>query len=74
MTQLLIHIPEDLASKFRALIPSKQRSKYIENILQKNLLEEDNILLKCATQIEADKDINELIADFNNIPEGGVYE
>lgn len=74
MTQLLIHIPENLANKFRASVPTKQRSKYIENLLKASLTKEDEILLNCAKQIEQDSEINELMSDFSNTSGDGIYD
>lgn len=74
MTQLLIRIPENLANKFRASVPTKQRSKYIENLLKISLTKEDEVLLNCAKQIEQDSEINNLIADFDNTSGDSIYE
>ncbi|MFN8788560.1 MAG: hypothetical protein ACK5Z5_06665 [Neisseriaceae bacterium] len=74
MAQLLIHVSDRLVNRFRSLVPAKQRSKYIENLLENSLKKEDEILLNCARQIESDEDINELIYDFNNTSGDVVYE
>ncbi len=74
MAQLLIHISDNLVNKFRTSVPAKQRSKYIENLLKESLKKEDDVLLKCAKQIEQDVDINELIFDFNNTSGDDIYE
>ncbi len=74
MSQLLIHIPDSLANRFRSSVPAKQRSKYIENLLKASLLKEDKALLDCAKQIEQDPDINDLVLDFNNTSGDSVYE
>lgn len=67
MTQLLIHLPDSLASRFRSRIPAKQRSKYIEHLLSVDLEKQDHKLLAAAMAIEDDTDINDLIAEFDVI-------
>ena len=72
MTQLLIHLPDNLASKFRSRIPAKKRSKYIESLLTIDLEKKDDELLAAAIAIENDSDINKLIAEFDVTVRDGI--
>lgn len=74
MTQVLINLPDALAAKFRALIPTRQRSKYIEHLIVSDLAKNDNELLAAALAIEMDTNINNLIDDFNVCTGDGVDE
>ncbi len=42
--QILAHIPDDLAARFKATVPSRQRSAFIADLLRKALPEEDDAL------------------------------
>ena len=72
MTQLLVHLPEQLVHKFRSSVSAKQRSKYIEMLLLQSLAEKDSMLLASATALEMDADINELMQDFEVVAGDGL--
>jgi hypothetical protein len=74
MTQLLIHLPDNIANRFRSVIPTKQRSKYIENLLIKEFSKKDNELLVSALAIEQDNELNALIEDFDVVTGDGIDE
>lgn len=74
MTQVLINLPDALAAKFRALVPTRQRSKYIEHLIVSDLAKNDNELLASALAIEMDAGINDLINDFDFCAGDGVDE
>ena len=74
MTQLLIHLPDMLASRFRSLIPAKQRSKYIEHLLEDDLSRVDHELFLSAMALENDSELNQLINDFEVVIGDGIEE
>ena len=65
MSQLLIHLPDSLANRFRSIIPAKQRSKYIEKLLIEELKKTDLKLMASALALEKDVALNDLIDDFD---------
>lgn len=74
MAQLLIHLPDNLANRFRALVPPKQRSKYIESLLNEALAKKNDELSASAIAIEKDANINSLIRDFEIVSGDGIDE
>ena len=74
MTQMLIHLPDYLAEKFRSLIPAKQRSKYIESLLEEAFTKKDEELRLSAISLERDDDINKMIGDWDIASGDGIDE
>ena len=74
MTQLLIHLPDHLAQRFRFLVPAKQRSKYIAHLLEDDLKKQDDDLRLCAMAIEQDDDINQMMSDWDIVSGDGIDE
>lgn len=74
MTQLLIQLPDSLAARFRALIPTRKRSKYIEELIAIDLARKDSELFASALAIEDDQNINNLIDDLNILAGDGIDE
>jgi hypothetical protein len=74
MTQLLIHLPDYLAGRFRSLVPAKQRSKYIENLLEEDLKKRDDELRRCAIDVELDDEINATMDDWDIVSGDGLDE
>ena len=52
-SQVLIHLPTDIARRFRNAIPARQRSRFIHRLLEKNLPDEDEKMRKLALKAEA---------------------
>ncbi|MDR1921030.1 MAG: hypothetical protein LBS31_04710 [Candidatus Adiutrix sp.] len=69
--QLLLHIPDHLGERLKLTIPSRQRSKFIAELLEKALPAEGDPLYLAALEVERDTTLNaemrewreELIAD-----------
>ena len=74
MTQLLIHLPDYLLGRFRSLVPAKQRSKYIENLLEEDLKKQDDELRRCAMDVEQDDEINATMDDWDIVSGDGLDE
>ena len=52
-TQVLIHLPTEVARRFRSAVPARQRSGYIRNLLEKNLPNVDAQMLELALKAQA---------------------
>lgn len=50
--QLLIHLPDDLVSRFRRAIPARERSQFVRELLEKSLPDTDDILYQLALQAQ----------------------
>ena len=56
--QLLLHIPDPLAERFKRAVPSRQRSAFVAALLRRALPEEDDPLYLAALEVEQDAALN----------------
>lgn len=56
--QLLFHIPDDLAERFKQAVPPRRRSAFVANLLQEALPEENDPLYQIALDVEHDAALN----------------
>ncbi|MFN7667941.1 MAG: hypothetical protein ACK5OT_05365, partial [Burkholderiales bacterium] len=52
-TQVLIHLPPELARRFRDAIPARQRSDFVRKLLEQNLPNVDEQMYELAMKAEA---------------------
>jgi hypothetical protein len=52
-TQVLIHLPTDVARRFRNAIPARQRSEFVRKLLEENLPNVDEQMYELALKAEA---------------------
>ncbi|MDL2267415.1 hypothetical protein LJC09_02065 [Desulfovibrio sp. OttesenSCG-928-F20] len=52
--QLLLHLPESLAERFKQAVPARQRSAFVASLLEQALPEEDDPLYRIALEVEQD--------------------
>ena len=65
-TQVLIHLPTDLAIRFRQSVPARNRSSFVRGLLEKYLPDTDDAVYQAALQAQAFDDANaEENAAFN---------
>lgn len=57
-TQVLIHLPTDLAIRFRQSVPARNRSSFVRDLLEKYLPDTDDALYQAAKQAQAFDDAN----------------
>ncbi len=62
--QVLIHLPDDLADRFKANVPKRSRSAFIADLLSQALPEQDNALYKLAMEVEKDAGAAELESNW----------
>ena len=60
----LIHLPDDLADRFNAIVLKRSHSAYIADLLNQALPEQDNVLYKLAMEVEKDAGVKELESDW----------
>jgi hypothetical protein len=56
--QLLLHIPDPLAERFKQAVPSRQRSAFVAGLLEQALPEENDPLYLAALEVEQDAVLN----------------
>ena len=52
--QLLLHIPDALAERFKQAVPARQRSAFVAKLLEQALPEENDPLYLVALEVERD--------------------
>ena len=62
--QVLVHLPDDLANRFKATVPKRLRSAFIANLLGKAIPEQEDALFKLALEVENDPSVSELESDW----------
>ncbi|MBI2785840.1 MAG: hypothetical protein HYX60_05855 [Legionella longbeachae] len=65
MTKVLISMPDKIASRMRASIPPKQRSKVIVELIEKEIEKREKALYECAIAVEQDKALSEEMNDWD---------
>lgn len=65
--QMLFHIPDPVAERFKQAIPARQRSAYIAKLMEDSLPDEnDDPLYKIALAVEADSALNAEMKEWRN--------
>ena len=59
MEKVLISIPEQLATRMRATMPTRTRSKAIAKLIEQEVERREHQLLECAQQVELDQQLNQ---------------
>ena len=62
--QLLLHIPEALAERFKQTIPARQRSEFVAKLLEKALPVEEDPLYLAALEVEQDLALGEEMREW----------
>lgn len=70
--QILIHLPDDLAARFRQAVPARQRSAYVADLLRKSLPVDDDPLYRLACEVEEDEALNREMADWDSVAGDGL--
>ena len=65
MQKILVSMPEPILSRLRAVVPDRMRSKFIADIVEKELLSREEALYKCAQRVEKDKALSLEMADWD---------
>ena len=56
--QLLLHLPDGLAERFKQVVPPRQRSAFVARLLEEALPEENDPLYQIALEVEQDAALN----------------
>ena len=62
--KILVSLPDDLVMRMRAVIPNRQRSQIIAELLERELKKREQELYKCACDVEMDEKLNQEMADW----------
>lgn len=64
--KLMFSIPEKLASRMKAIIPARERSKLIANLLEKEIKNREEILFFCAKSLENCKELKDEVETWDS--------
>ena len=64
--QLQFHVPDELANRFKAHEPSRQRSEFVIHLLEQALPVEDDPLYLVALEVEKDAALNAEMREWRN--------
>ena len=74
MQKVLVSLPDSLADRMRAVIPNRQRSKVLSNLLEKEIKKREEALYQCACDVEADEALNREMAHWDATVEDGLKD
>ena len=70
--QVLVHLPDDLAGRFRAAVPPRKRSAFIAELLQKALPQDSDPLYQLALAVEQERSLNAEMAEWDGVAGDGL--
>lgn len=63
--QVLVHLPDDLALRFKQKVPARKRSAFIAELLREALPAESDSLYQGALEVEQDEALNAEMAQWD---------
>jgi hypothetical protein len=72
MSKVLISIPDDIASRMKAAIPQRQRSKVIVRLIELEIDKREKALYECAVAVENDASLNNEMKDWDVTLQDGM--
>jgi metal-responsive CopG/Arc/MetJ family transcriptional regulator len=72
MKEMLIKIPEELAAKFKSVVPRGERSKVIAKLIEEEIRRRDDKLYKIALELEKNEKLNEEMKDWDITAGDGI--
>ena len=75
-TSMLIRLPEEVASRFRSLIPARQRNKFLADLVAKAVADQESDLEKIAAAVTLeesnDRELQQELADWQQTNVDGL--
>jgi metal-responsive CopG/Arc/MetJ family transcriptional regulator len=72
MQKVLVSLPDDLAVRMKRMIPPKQRSRIIAEMLEAEIAKREHSLYQCACEVEADSALNNEMKDWEATVGDGI--
>ena len=72
MEKVLISMPDQLATRMRAAIPTRQRSKTIARLIEKEIKKRERALYECAAAVEKDSGLHHEMKDWDVTLQDGL--
>ena len=74
MSKVLISIPDNIASRMRAAIPQRQRSKVIVHLIEAEIKRREKVLYECAVAVENDAALKSEMEEWDVTLQDGMDE
>lgn len=65
MQKVLISMPDNLFARMKVLIPPRQRSKVLSELIEKEIERREKTLYQCACEVEKDDALNREMEDWD---------
>lgn len=65
MQKVLVSVPDDLMNRMKAVIPVRQRSKILSQLLENEVKLRESPLYQSASKVEKDQSLNAEMEDWN---------
>jgi len=72
MSKILISIPDKLAYRFKSIVPQRQRSKIIVQLIESEVKSREKFLYECAAAVEKDQLLNDEMKDWDITLQDGL--
>ncbi|MBV8801613.1 MAG: hypothetical protein JO131_01365 [Gammaproteobacteria bacterium] len=72
MKNILISVPDTLATRMRASIPTRQRSKTIARLIDEEVKKREKLLYDCARAVEAETALSKEMEEWNGTLNDGI--
>ena len=72
--QILLHLPDDLATRFKSAVPPRRRSAFVAELLRKALPEDEDPLYLIALEAEKDARLNTEMAEWDALSGDGLED
>ena len=75
-TSILIRLPDDVVSRFRSLVPARQRNKFLADLVAKAVADQESDLEKIAAAVTLeesnDRELQQELADWQQTNADGL--
>ncbi len=75
-TSMLIRLPDDVVSRFRSLVPARQRNKFLADLVAKAVSDQESDLEKIAAAVTLeesnDRELQQELADWQQTNADGL--
>ena len=75
-TSMLIRLPDDVVSRFRSLVPARQRNKFLADLVSKAVADQESDLEKIAAAVtleeSSDREFQQELADWQQTNADGL--
>lgn len=72
MEKILISMPDNLAARMKAVIPTRQRSKTLAHLIEKEVEKRENTLYECALAVEKDAALQKEMKEWDITLQDGL--